>query len=366
MMSFHAHCSFLAAALVACGTLAAQNPVETIDAQILKTVEEKLSADAPQEVAWGGYLAQRYRLQGASRPLRAALDRWKDREGLKARMTRLHLLDGLLGIAARVPSEQVEYLLDDKMTRAAAFAVMARDPRANLEGLERLALASAEGDDLARTAAARLLIARGLRSQKLGWRIVKTIECHYYVAVTDGAEIDTLEPWADGRKVKYVLTKTQPGFPPLVRIDLSTSQDSEQMMKMIVPGRVGNSPIYLTRKEKAVYRPIDMEFGRKVEHPALHERWNLFEKMAGVPADRFLSRDFAWKDAKTYIDAYTKDRDGLRRRLDKAVVAMRKKGWLGKDDEPEFRIPLKESVQDLREDKSTELPEIPPPPALGK
>ena len=369
MMPTSISSSLLLGALATCAaSTVAQDPIEALDAQILKSVEERLAADSPQQVAWGGYLAQRYRLRGASRALCAALDRWKHQEGLEARMTRLHLLDGLLGIGARVPTEQVEFLLNDKMTRAATLAVMAQDAAANLEGLARLAMAPAEWNDMARKSAARLLVARGLRSTRLGWHVVDNIKCGYSVWLTDGNGVDSSESEAaGGRMVKYLLTKTQAGFPPLVRIDLTSSQNAEAMVKMVVPGRVGEGPIYLTRQEKAVYRPIDMEFGRLRELPSVFERLNLLKQMSGVRNLQLNTfRELHWTDAATFLSSYTKERDEIRAQLDLAIRQMRKKGWLGNETRPDFRIPLSETIEDMRGETAVALPEIPAPAELGK
>mgnify|MGYP003640912098 FL=1 len=283
-------------------------------------------------------------------------------------MTRLHLLDGLLGIGARVPTEQVEFLLNDKMTRAATLAVMAQDAAANLEGLARLAMAPAEWNDMARKSAARLLVARGLRSTRLGWHVVDNIKCGYSVWLTDGNGVDSSESEAaGGRMVKYLLTKTQAGFPPLVRIELTSSQNAEAMVKMVVPGRVGEGPIYLTRQEKAVYRPIDLEFGRLRELPSVFERLNLLKQMSGVRNLQLNTfRELHWTDAATFLSSYTRERDEIRAQLDLAIRQMRKKGWLGNDTRPDFRIPLSETIEDMRGETSVALPEIPAPAELGK
>jgi len=219
---------------------------------------------------------------------------------------------------------------------------------------------------LARTAAARLLVARGLRSERLGWHVVKDLKATYSVWISDGGVMEATEAEPGGPMVKYLLTKTKPGYPPLVRIDLTTSQNAEQMIEMVVPGRVGRTPIYLTRKEKAAYRPIDMEFGRMSEMPYLFERLNLVKQMSGIKIDSYTFREVGWKDAKTFLDNYTKERDEIRRRLDRAVSQMRKKGWLGTNAAADFRIPLREEIEDQRTDTSVSLPEIPPAPELDK
>jgi len=344
----------------------AQDPTRAVEAQLLPMIERRLEADTAAQVSWAGYLAQRYRVRSASRALCAALDRWKDKDGLEARIARLHLVDGLLGIEARVPTEQVEFLLADRMTRAAALAVMAQDAPANLEGLVRLALAPAEYNEIARRAAARLLVARGLRSKALGKHVVDHLKFTYTASVTDVMEVwDTAE--AEAPFIKPKLTKTMPGYPPLVRIELSKWHNAEAMVKMIVPGRVGKEPIVLTRKEKAAYRPQDMRRGKFYPVMPSHELLNLCNHMSGVYIVKHsYYREISWTNAKDFLKSYVPDRDKLRRRMDKAVAGMRKRGWLGSDVPADFRLELVESVSDEREDATVALPEIPAPPQLGQ
>lgn len=353
-------------ALTVVPMVCAQSPVAGIDAQLLPQIERRLEADSATQVAWGGYLAQRYRLRGASRALCAALDRWKDRDGLEARIVRLHLVDGLLGIDAKVPAEQVEFLLKDKLTRAAAFAVIAGDAAANLEGLVRIALEPAEYNEIVRRAAGRLLVARGLRSPALAKHVLDNLKFSYNVIVTDVRELwDTVEAEGPSGAVEY--TKTKAGFPPLVRIELSGWNSAKGTMRSVVPGLSGKSPIVLTRKEHARYQPTELERGRM--RPALPggELLCLLNHMSGVHQHSHSHhKELFWTNEKDFLARYVPDRDQLRKRLDKVVVGLRKKKWLPSDYPDDYRIQLAEVVHDERSNKSVDLPKIPEAPARAK
>jgi hypothetical protein len=97
------------------------------------------------------------------------------------------------------------------------------------------------------------------------------------------------------------------------------------------------------------------------------ELLNLLNHMSGLRIARQSHyHEVDWSDAETFLKSYTTPRDNLRRQLDRAVAAMRRKGWLGSDTPADFRLVLKESVSDERRDTKVALPEIPPAPALGK
>jgi len=343
----------------------AQEPIAALDRELLPTVEERLASDSAADIAWGGYLAQRYRLRGATRAICEALARLRGRDELEARFARLHLLDGLIGSGVKVPAEQVEHLLDDPLTRAAAFAVIAADPKANREALTRIALAPAERDDLVRTAAGRLLVTRELYAPPLGELVAKHAEVHLRVLLRDD---ETMECVHDGQVGLGVVVKRRPrsgrleGFPPLIRLRLTTSLLSEHTAALVVAGRLGVPAVLLTREEGVTYASTDLQRGELQATPSNDELLLLLAAMTRARPSQYSFLRITWEGPDAFAKLYTMFRNGVSLELDAAVDELRQRGWLRRDALVGQRIALHEHLDDVRGDKSVPLPELPPRP----
>lgn len=340
----------------------AQEPIASMDRELLPTVEERLASDSAADVAWGGYLAQRYRLRGATRAICEALARLRGRDELEARFTRLHLLDGLIGSGAKVPAEQVEHLLDDPLTRAAAFAVIATDPKANREALTRVAVAPAERGDLVRKAAGRMLVTRELQAPPLGELIVKHAEVHLRVTLRDDK---TEECVHEGQVGLGGMVKRRPrsgrldGFPPLIRLRLTTSLLSDDIVALVVAERLGVPAVLLTRDEGVTYASTDLQRGELQAAPSNDELLLLLAATTRARPSQYTHLRITWQDADAFAKLYTTYRDGVSLELDAAVEELRQRGWLRRDALVGQRIALHEHLDDVRGDKSVPLPELP-------
>lgn len=343
-----------------------QDPVRQLDAMLLPSVEAKLDSENGADVAWGGYLAQRYQLRGATRKLVTALGRWQEKHGLKARFVRLHLADALVAIRASVPGERMSILLRDPLTRSSAFAILANDPRVNHGALVDLATSRAPWGDTARRGAARLLVAKKQFSPKLGKHVLANLNCKLNVVIKDGAEDEN--QWNSavglgGSPPKEI--GAMPGFPPLVRLTAYASASADDTVRLLVPDRFGDEPFVLSRQEGVTYQQFQMRAGEKQDTDHASEYAKLVGAMTRVYFKSYETIDLDWAGKDDYVKKVTELRDTRRKNLDKAVSRMRRDGWLGKEDLSGFRIPLEIATNDLRADKSEALPELPPVPAAS-
>jgi hypothetical protein len=343
-----------------------QTPVQRLDAQLLREVQAKLNSEAPVDVAWGGYLSQRYRLKGATADLCKALERWQGVDKMIARVVRLHLADGLLGSGGKVPAAQVATLLNDPLTRDAAFAIMAQSPRINREAILQLAIGPAERHDLARIAAGRLLITSNVPTPELGDYVLSQFQCKLTIRVR-GGELDGIA-WdtavgLGGVGEEEPHLRRRKGFPPLPQIKLNRSSGNKDTMRMIISDQFDDRAIVLTRKESTSYERSELEFGMHAKLPQ-SELTHLVYGMSKVHGITRVSwQMIEWQDADSYLLGATEMRDALVAKLDKAVRSMRTSRWVGRRTKRDFRIPLDVRVQDERGDQATALPELPDVPS---
>ena len=124
-------------------TLAAQQPAKelqkTLDEQLLASLLPRVASTEAADVAWGAHLIGHYRLAGATKELREALQSWRKRDGEAARQVRLHLIDALLTLETKLPADEFVFLLDDPLTRVPAFLCAALDVQGNAELLDVVA-----------------------------------------------------------------------------------------------------------------------------------------------------------------------------------------------------------------------------------
>jgi hypothetical protein len=105
-----------------------------------RSVAERLQSTRATTVAWAAHTAACLGLPGHTRPLLASLQAWKDRPGAEADIVRLHLLDALVQLDAKVPDTLLLPHVRD-ITEVPAFILLAREPQQNERDL--LALFSA-------------------------------------------------------------------------------------------------------------------------------------------------------------------------------------------------------------------------------
>lgn len=338
--------------------------VQECDALLLPAVEKRLASESAADVAWGGYLAQRYQLRGATRELVKALSVWQEKYGMKARFVRLHLADALVGIRAHVPSEQMDILLRDPLTRSCAFAILASDPLVNREALIELAMSRAPHGDMERSAAGRLLVAKDLASKKFGQHILDHLDYHLAVTVEDKVSEDNrwnsaIGVGGGGAPPKEIEAPT--GFPPLVRLTLMRSSEDEDTMRLLVADQFGDSAVVLTREEGVTYKRFQLTAGRKQAADSSWAYAKLVARIARVDLGSYERQTVRFDNAESYLKTMCDLRDERQVKLATIVRCMRRDGWLGKD-QPGFDVPLEIGIDDQRGDKSVPLPELPDAP----
>ncbi len=346
----------------------AQDPAQEADALLLPLVEQHLASDTAADVAWGGQLVWQHRLQAARRPLLEAMEKWKGRDGIEARFVRLHLLDGMLGAAVKVPGERVEFLLDDPLTRPGALALIADDWRANAASLLKIAMTPAAQFDAVRLTAARLVAAHELKSATFTTHLLDGLQAEFVAHITDAGPPESQWNSAVGLGGGNRPTVRLPaGFPAAVRHtisgdDASGRSNGTTTERLLIDADGAGPTTTLLRTTKARYWPENLEPGERVDRLPDHQRWALLQVMATVtiPDSTFVEHSF--QDAARYRTELTAARDAQRERLDEALKKLRRGGWLGRKDLVGYRIPLDVQIHDERSDKSTALPDLPPLP----
>jgi hypothetical protein len=340
--------------------LASQSPIAELDAMLLPEVEKRLASTDPAEAAWGGYLAHRYRLRGAVRALAEAMQRWREAASEEARWARLHLLDGMLASGAPIAAEQVEFLLVDKLTRDAAFLAIAAEPKLNLHVLAQVAMAPAEEHDLVRASAGRLLAQHELRVDGLAAFMLQSAKCSLRVRVEAPNTTWNSAGRLGGRARVLEKLKQMPGFPPLVRIELSQT-NTKDVMRTMVGGRTGATAIVARREEQATYVPWDLRRSALTDVPSQNILFDVLTEMlhTAEPIEPVVDHTVLWQSPQAFLAECTQKRDALRLSLDSLVAGLRTGRWLDEDELVGFRIPIDVMVADEREDKSVALPELP-------
>jgi len=341
---------------VAC---AAQDPLRDTDRLVLAVVTGKLESTEAADVAWGGYLANRYRLEPARDALLGALERWREVEGMEARVVRLHLVDGLIGARVNVPAEPLEFLLQDVLTRQGAFALMARQPRPNKDAILRAAMAPAEAFDPMREHAARVVTHFGLRSPAYAKFLLGNLQARFAVEVVD-AESES-QSWnsAEGWGGEFVppALKQMRGFPPLVRLDLGSRASATEVLTIGVPIH-GDDRLQISREEDVVYEKWELQRGKLEVAPDRRSLEGTLSRIVGSKVDSARYRRHEWVDAAGYL-RIAEERDTMVAELDAVLAELRTRRWLAPEDLPGYRIPIEVVIEDRRGDRSTPLPVLP-------
>lgn len=357
-----AFASILLVPMLLCAPLAAQDPESELDQLLLPRVKELLRSEQAKDVCWGAYLAGKYRLYKAGGGILRELSEW-DATGDDLTDTdvvvQLHLLDGLLRVGRKAPPAVLARLMEHPLTRGAAFAVMAQDPVAYTMDLVRIVKEPASNHDMVRRGAGQLLIGKKRGVRDLLLYALEELEVTFTVTVSDG---DPDNMWnsavglGGGRARPRI--KTEPGFPPLVGLELTTRGSGEKGDRLVVPAQAPLRPIFLRRKEKVLYDSMDLRGWAKQERPSLSLAMQWLNAAAGTDVNPYPTLYLEWKGSKQ-LEA--ESRAGYETRLaefDGLIQRLGKRKHLRKSDLGDARIPLKVKLFDARGDKSKALPEL--------
>ncbi|MFK7738720.1 MAG: hypothetical protein AB8H80_00245 [Planctomycetota bacterium] len=338
------------------------------DRALLPAIERRLQSHLASEVAWGGYLAQRYQLGTATKMLSSAIRRWQEREGIESRLVCMHLVDGLLGVHAKVPSDVLLGLLDDPLTREGATALMLRDPAAHREALLQTALQPAAIYDCARYAAAVALIQKQMREPKLARGLLNSVPTQLKLRVVDAKPkqrpVATSCLFTDQHGDPAIVQK--PNFPPLVLMRLSRRNVPHGTVEILCSDIGDGAPISFLRIESANYQPSIDAGGPSYPKLFPADSVRLLKALTGVEVDLYVAREHRYVDAKTLLEEFGAMQQEHCAKLDGVVAGLRRRGWLSKQEMPGYRIVVEQSIVDDRGDTSEALPPTPELPAVGK
>lgn len=327
-------------------------------------VAAQLRGDRAVDVAVGAYLARKLRLRDVGGELRQALRTWRDRDGDEARYLRMHLVDALWGIEADVPAEEIAFLLDDEFARVPALLVLLRDPKRHAEALARVAMGRAPADDLVRYLAARALVEQGIRTEGLAAHLLQHADHRLVVAVGQPSPFDG-PAWNAGFRLGGVAAKLESapeGFPPyvhhvLLRIPAENVMPRQDGLQWLYAA-AGGLPAICHRRSELPRFTVPQQRPESTAAPAGDLAMELLELMAatGDPGPRRI--EVEWHGPERLRTDVAKVQAEQRARLDRLVVALRKRGWLGEDELRGFHVPLRIELLDLRPDRTEPLPAI--------
>jgi len=316
---------------------------------VLPEVTTRLRSDLPQTVAWGGYLAQRYRLSESAPQLRKVLAKWAADATEEGEYVRLSLLDALVQLEVAVPAAEIVPHLRGLHFNA-AFVLLARDPKANERALLDVFRGRlADGHIDAPWIAAGHLLAKQ-KAQGLAALLLGRVHCGLRVIVRSPGEKNRWGTGVSGTVSFRCPRLERPrGFPPVPAYCLSTS---------LGPGALlltdGDPPIGWTRTE---YRGTFSNCSNSdVSVEAL--LWSWLDALCSG-ASRLHTHELEIQF--TSADAFGRQVEAARVECEEwladTVAELGKKKLLNEDDTKDLpRIEL--VIDDQRADKTEPLPEI--------
>lgn len=369
-------------------TAAAQQPAKelqkTLDEQLLASLLPRVASTEAADVAWGAHLIGHYRLAGATKELREALQSWRDRDGEPARQVRLHLIDALLTLETKLPADEFVFLLDDPLTRVPAFLCAAQDVQGHAEVLAELAKTGFGRKDIVPFAAGGLLVDAAKLDDKpatFARHLLTLARAKLYVSVRD-AKPD------HGQWNSAIGLGGLPGYYPLLRgfprmphhtlreggIDTSTTRvvrkgvgAEEAIWSKRLDGPVPPAPggryvdSAVTHKRELV-RSIPREALAKEPNPqpvphSTAARW--LERMAkhSLPS-RGHSHYVQFSDVTTLSKDVQRLHAEMQAYGNGLIEDLIEEGWLPKGEPTTFVMPIDVTVHDSRGDQSIPLPSI--------
>ncbi len=374
-------------------TLAAQQPAKelqkTLDAQLLASLLPRVASTEAADVAWGAHLIGHYRLAGATKELREALQSWRDRDGEPARQVRLHLIDALLTLETKLPADEFVFLLDDPLTRVPAFLCAALDVQGNAELLAELVKNGVSEFDLVPFAAGGLLVDEAkLRNKPAAFarHLLTLARTKLSVSVTnaksDADEWDSAVGLGGAMESRYAI---QRGFPLMpnhtIRInrDLSYQPTNTHLIRY---GAHANDDIWHTGPDGVIRSIPRPPGGRRHDWVVIHSR----KLVRSTPStnsptatdkqlvDRHVASRWLERMAShslpssghypevqfTDVAALGKEVRRLHAELQACgnglVEALIAAGWLPKGEPTTFVLPVDVEILDRRSDRSKPLP----------
>lgn len=362
---------------------------ETLDGQLLETLLPKLASDEPRDVAWGAHLVGHYRLAGAEEALRTALRRFRDAQGEPARQVRLHLIDALLTLETKLPTDEFVFLLGDPLTRVPAFLCAALDVQGNAEVLVELASTGVGEYDLVPFAAGGLLVDEArLRNKPASFarHLLALARAELHVSVTDTKSDDHEWNAVGLGVVTKPHSQVQRGFPLLPYHALRLNrQDWSRPIKarLLRNGADAKDVIWCEQPDGTTSSLAEAPGGRSHDWAVFHARKlvrilppDSSDTELPLPVDRSVATRWLERLAKHSLpsrghslDIQFSDVATLSKDLQRLHAEMQaygngliedliEEGWLPKDEPATFVLPIDVTVSDSRGDQSIPLPSV--------
>jgi hypothetical protein len=316
-----------------------------------------LAGDDPMRAAWAAYFA-RVRSERALVPqLREQLKRW-DGADAQSREVRLHALDALLALDAKVPGSYVLPLIDDPLCGVPAFLLLAKEPRHHEKELFDLFVRELRATDREQALSGRAAAIGGLlaelRTPGFAAAVAARADVGARVAVADGGRArDPMRLWTIERGEAIL-----PGAPPrpvyaFARSD-GTIPSRAQRIALSAPLRG-----FVLRHEVDEGQVESFTLDRTLRGANGGDALVWLAAMAGWPAPP-ADVVVPFRDDATFVAAATAARDEKQRWLDGLRARLIERELLTVEEAKPLTTAVDVVVQDRRSDPSLPLPRIAP------
>jgi len=329
--------------LVGCGLYGQQQP------QTQAVATANLASNDACKVAWAAHHLARGPERSHVPELVRTLRSWRNRNDIGADFARLHVLDALVQLNARVAAADLTPFLDG-ITDVAAFALLAREPRANEP--ELLKLFASELPD-------------GLHAKDLKWWATGDMLCQQRATGFAAVLINEMEfelvldvylpsdpsgarcGGAFGTRSGTDIVARLPSFPPAPVYNLAVNE----------PGcrAIGTSQVGYSRR--LAKHPFAT--GRSWHNYDTRLRLGWLEQLADLDVGSVWYERIDYRNPK----AFRTDVEALQARIDQELLQMLdrlvKAKAIPSDKATELDLQLKVNVSDLRAGNRNPLPKIP-------
>lgn len=357
MRECHAMCRCAFAPMLLQALLAAQQAGAIVEASgsLLQQVTTKLASAEAVDVATAAHTAQRLNVREAAPALRQALLRWRRESGFHARLVRMHLADALLQNGVDLPFAELDFLLQDALTRVPALLLLAQDVGAHRSDLAAVAMAAPW--DLASRMAVQLLVGQKIAVDGLAAWLLPHAECSIHVCVADGSMVTQWQAAVGLGGGLEAMVQPPAGFPPMVRHELLTAWIPGPADSREVCASAGLLPAVLHRRQavaslsRAEQQPLPTG-----DKPQAWVALSCLSVMAGVERNPSVTLRVTFRDAAQVRAEVDRAEGELRASLAQLVAALRRRGWLQRDEMAGFKLPFRIAVTDERGDQTVPLP----------
>lgn len=334
--------------------------VHGVEATLVLEITSRLRSDDPVTVAWGAHLAAKHRVAAAVPVLREQLAALTGERRPPHSFRAFAILDALVQTDAVLSANEITPFLDGP-GRAAAFALLVRDPVGHREAL-RAHFRSLDDERGWLEWRATGEVLAGLRDAVLAVDLLERLEMEFEVVVRS--------PGDDSRRAVGARSggrgfsgserfEVPEGLPPTVLYTLSEFGDPGDVLLI-----AADKPIYLHRTvyEERRFRAARGDgshlFGA---HQKQRRAW--LERMlggdiTGLPFGVKRLREVEWRDAESFAADVARLREEARTDYRRVVDLCVDRGLVTRDAVDELTPRIEWKRTDARLDRSEELPDL--------